>query len=124
MAMKVNRDKLKKVGALLLIGAAYYIFVMLTGVGISCPVYTLSRHRIKCPGCGMSRACISLAHLDIKAAFCYHPAFIVLSPLMAASLFAWLIDKAERFRLIADIIILVVLLVYCVLRNIPSFPLN
>lgn len=30
---------------------------------------------IPCPGCGMTRAYISLLHLDFAAAFSYHPMF-------------------------------------------------
>ncbi len=30
---------------------------------------------LPCPACGMTRAYISLAHLDIKRAFYYHPLF-------------------------------------------------
>lgn len=32
---------------------------------------------VPCPGCGMTRAFISLAKLDVKAAFYYHPLFIL-----------------------------------------------
>lgn len=38
-----------------------------------CPFfYVLGIH---CPGCGMTRALLSLLHLDITAAFYYHPLF-------------------------------------------------
>ena len=30
---------------------------------------------IPCPACGMTRAYMSLAHLDIRGAFYYHPLF-------------------------------------------------
>lgn len=36
---------------------------------------------IPCPGCGMTRACVSLLRLDIPAAFSYHPMVFFL-PLM------------------------------------------
>lgn len=32
---------------------------------------------IPCPGCGMTRALIAAARLDFKAAFYYHPLFLV-----------------------------------------------
>jgi len=32
---------------------------------------------IPCPGCGMTRAYISLMHFDIKVAFYYHPLFVL-----------------------------------------------
>lgn len=32
---------------------------------------------IPCPGCGMTRALLSVAKLDLKAAFYYHPLFFI-----------------------------------------------
>ena len=41
--------------------------------GITCPIKYITG--ISCAGCGMSRAWISLLHLNIKDAFYYHPLF-------------------------------------------------
>ncbi len=124
MNMTLNRTKFKKVCIIIGIGIAYYLFVTITGIGISCPVYAISRHRIKCPGCGVSRACISLARFDLRAAFYYHPVFVALAPLWAVCMFFWIFDKADRFQFVVGVISIAMLLVYCILRNIPSFPLN
>lgn len=35
---------------------------------------------VSCPGCGMTRACLSLFQLDFQAAFDYHPLVFVLAP--------------------------------------------
>ena len=122
--MTLNRQKLRKVIIVLLILTAYYIFRSVSGISIPCPVYTATHHHIKCPGCGMTRACESLLRLDLKSAFYYHPAFIIISPLFTASMIAWLFDKAERFRLFADIATIAVLVGYFILRNIPALSLN
>lgn len=53
-------------------GLLYYRF--------GCPVYYFTG--ISCPGCGVSRACGALLHLDIAGAFYYHPLFW-LGPVLA-----------------------------------------
>ncbi len=53
--------------ALIGIGAFYLIF--------HCPIKYLTG--ISCPGCGMTRAFISLAKLDFEKAFYYHPLWCV-----------------------------------------------
>jgi hypothetical protein len=40
-----------------------------------CPIYHI--FRIPCFACGLTRAFISLARLDIRAAFFYHPLFFL-----------------------------------------------
>ena len=51
----------------------YYLFVRLTGLGIPCVFHKITS--LSCPGCGNSRALISLLHLDFSGAFKYN-AFI------------------------------------------------
>ena len=54
----------------------YALFLQLSG--IHCPIkYLLG---ISCPGCGMSRACISALRLDFAAAFFYHPLWFMVLP--------------------------------------------
>ncbi len=53
-----------------MVAVVYLIFHL---VGIGCPIKFVSG--ISCPGCGMSRACLSLLSLDFSAAFHYHPLF-------------------------------------------------
>lgn len=55
------------------------IFIAVSGIILlvfyHCPF--LYFFGIPCPGCGMTRALISAARLDFKAAFYYHPLFFV-----------------------------------------------
>lgn len=64
---KVNVDVLTAVLAVV----AFYIILSILGIG--CPIRWVTG--ISCAGCGMTRAYLSLLHLDIKHAFIYHPLF-------------------------------------------------
>lgn len=64
---KINKDMLL---AVLAVVALYFVFSIL---GIGCPIKWATG--ISCAGCGMTRAYLSLLHLDIKHAFLYHPLF-------------------------------------------------
>lgn len=50
----------------------FYLFISLV-FDIGCPILWLTG--ISCAGCGMTRAWFSVFHLDLKAAFYYHPLF-------------------------------------------------
>ena len=58
--------------------AIYALFVISTGIGIPCPIYTLTG--LKCPGCGISRMFISLICGDISSAFHHNTFVFVTSP--------------------------------------------
>ena len=55
------------------IGIALFYFFMSMVFDIGCPILWITG--ISCAGCGMTRAWISLLHLNLKAAFQYHPLF-------------------------------------------------
>ncbi len=60
----------------------YPLFLELTGIG--CPIrYVFG---VQCPGCGMTRALLSVLRFDFASAFAFHPAWLV--PPVAAVLFA------------------------------------
>ncbi|MDR1953219.1 MAG: DUF2752 domain-containing protein [Clostridiales Family XIII bacterium] len=44
-----------------------------------CPIYYF--FHVPCPGCGITRAYLSIASLDIKAAFNHHPLFFIALPM-------------------------------------------
>lgn len=74
---------LKGLAILLLLAAAAYATAWATGIG--CPVKALTG--VPCPGCGLSRAAVSLLRLDAAAAFRYHPMVFVLPPVVLLVLF-------------------------------------
>lgn len=67
LCQKINKDVLT---AVLAVAALYTVFSIL---GIGCPIKWATG--ISCAGCGMTRAYLSLLHLDIRHAFIYHPLF-------------------------------------------------
>src|SRR5690625_1103272 len=48
-------------------------YIILFALGFTCPIKALTG--ISCPGCGMTRAFISLLNLKPSLAFYYHPLF-------------------------------------------------
>ena len=66
--------RIKNLGGKLTVTAAIIAAVILYGLlDITCPIKELTG--IPCPGCGMTRAYLSLLQGDISAAFAFHPLF-------------------------------------------------
>lgn len=59
--------------ALLLLGLA------LVGLLVGCPIKRFSG--LPCPGCGLTRACLSLLAGDLRAALAWHPLCLIVPPL-------------------------------------------
>jgi len=114
----------------MVLGAIWLYFSSPQGAGIPCPVRLLTG--FYCAGCGTSRALHSILHLKFYQAFRYNPAMVILLPFImvyiAARIIDYLktgqnnIDKRLSFRALLWVIIL--LLVYSVVRNIPIYPFN
>lgn len=62
--------------------AVAYLLMFLAG--ITCPIKFSTG--VSCPGCGMTRACLSALRLDFAAAFEYHPLWVALLPSAVAIL--------------------------------------
>lgn len=78
------RKTVVKYAIILGIALAYLVFVLLTGIGIPCIFHEITG--FKCPGCGISRMFVSLARLDIAAAFKYNPFIFITGPFIIAYL--------------------------------------
>lgn len=108
--------------AFLAAGACYALFVILTGWSVPC-VFNLVTG-LKCPGCGVTKMCLSLIRFDIVAAFKANPAILCLSPIMAFTagrmLYVYIRydRRRETFTQISVYFMLVVLVVFGILRNI------
>ncbi len=51
--------------------------------------------KIPCPGCGITRAFISLSHLEIYKAINYNPSVIIVFPILA---YHWLINLVKNIH--------------------------
>lgn len=110
---------------LVLIGAwILYTF----GNPLICVFYQLTG--LYCPGCGSGRASVALLHLDFAAAFGYNLLYVLLLPFIVYYLLKQYIilvfrkDVLPMFSIdgLAAKIVLVVILMFWILRNIPVFP--
>ncbi|NBH84470.1 DUF2752 domain-containing protein [bacterium C-53] len=76
--MKLNKKKNSIILILLLLLALSFLTWVLyhiTGVNTGC--ITKAFTGLPCPGCGMTRAWLSVFHLDFQSAFFYHPLFLL-----------------------------------------------
>lgn len=121
--MKINRTKLIRVLRIAGLGVCYFFFITLTGIAVPCPLKTVTHGHLLCPGCGVTRMCVSAAHLDLRSAFCWHPVIFCLLPVWAVCLGLWLFDRGKRFCFVVEVVSIVLLLAYFILRNIPGWPL-
>lgn len=116
--LNLNKQKLRKILAIFGLGCIYFIFVKFTGLSIPCPFRLISGGRILCPGCGISRMCMSLASLDIHGAFTCNPAIFSMLPFWTICVILWLFDRRPKFVNFIEIISIIILLAFGILRNI------
>lgn len=85
-----------------------------------------------CPGCGAGRACFSILHGKFFDAFCYNPLLVILLPFAGGYIAARGIDWAVtggnhidgKISIKLLLALLIIILVYGILRNIPVFPFS
>ena len=78
-AVSIRRRRFLREGVRILgIGAAYFLWVCLTGVGIPCPFRLLTGYM--CPGCGITHCCVALLQFRFADAFSANPFLFVLMP--------------------------------------------
>ncbi len=66
-------------------GFGYYFFVTVTGFKMLCGFNELTG--LLCPGCGLTRMCISIIELDFYSAFGYNKLIFVTLPVLALIFF-------------------------------------
>ena len=113
--------------ALACAGALYLYFMGPGNIPLICVFHEVTG--LYCPGCGAGRACYSILHGQFLEAFCYNPLMTVLLPLIglyiAARMVDWVvtggnhIDRKINVKFLTWVLVIVV--VYGVLRNIPVF---
>lgn len=109
---------------LLLAGCAYALVCSKIGVGLPCVFHLITG--LQCPGCGVTRMCLSLLRGDFAAAWQYNAAILCLFPLGAVVA----ANVAVRYVRIGTLrpsrwanallwCMIAVLLVFGVVRNLP-----
>jgi hypothetical protein len=96
------------------------------GFGIPCIFHTVTG--LHCPGCGISRMFLSIARLDFKTAFQYNPLIFTISPIALFFIIRHYVlyiiygkRKSEKFEMVLLVIALVLLIIFGILRNLPTF---
>ncbi len=95
-----------------------FCFIIITALylTIQCPIKFFTG--ICCPGCGMTRALLSILRLDFTAALHYHPAIFIMP--LAAVIFIMrkkINPTAIRVLLVLFILILLVIYIYRLLNG-------
>lgn len=124
--MKEKKDRIRKIiyrdGIILLAGILYAVFVRLTGLAVPCIFRTLTGWL--CPGCGITRACLSLIKGNVHASFSYNPFLYIAGPCIIYLIVRGDLNyiKKDTYRLgTADTVLIYILivaaLVFGVVRN-------
>lgn len=125
--MKTRRNQLlARAGLILVIGLAYALFCGYTGLALPCPFYVATG--LYCPGCGVSRLCLSLLRLDFAGAWRCNPALLLLAPCLGGVVLKLGVSyvrtgrtrptKGESAVIWA---VAALLLAFGVVRNLPGF---
>lgn len=104
-----------KQSAIYVILSFIVLILILYVTGIGCPIRFL--FGVCCPGCGLTRAYVSLLHMDLKSAFIYHPLFI-LPPIIFAIYISNVDNKIKNFVMVASVILFLVLYLFRIFGSI------
>ena len=122
---RIRRSLLKRYSIALAVLVIYYILRSAELLSVPCPFHYVTG--LRCPGCGMTRMCLHLAKGEFGAAFECNAVMFFLAPLFVLVAVTKLIlvpefltPECKAYRA-AEIVILIILLVFWVLRNIFGF---
>lgn len=109
-------------------GASYLYYHDPVSYPMPCIFHVLTG--LYCPGCGAGRASFAILHGRFAEAFSYNPLMSLLLPFIglyfAARSIDWIITGGNhidrRISVKILLVILIIVLVYGVLRNIPVYP--
>lgn len=121
--MQTNKNFLKKIcyGILFIIGIIVYYFLNKNfNTEIPCIIHKITN--LYCPGCGITRMFFSLLNLNFYQAFRYNPLiFILLCGYVLLKLSEIIIRKKIKISSKVIIAILIIVITFGILRNIPYF---
>lgn len=115
--------KIRDIIVLIVIFLIYAILIIRFDIGIPCVFYEITG--LYCPGCGITRLCLSLFEGDVYQAFRYNPIiFIDLPILFILFVLNIFLKKNKNIKKITDVIIIflaTITIIFGVIRNIPIF---
>ena len=120
----IKYSKMKLILILISFLIIYFILNELLDVGIPCLFYEITGYY--CPGCGITRLLFSLLKLDFYQAFRYNPLIFIL--IIITGIY-WLVKFILKKFINISIaipnyvyyILLVIVIIFGILRNIPMF---
>lgn len=123
--MKKRTFKLLSATVILIVaGVLYYFINKFFGLSIPCPIRFITG--LYCPGCGVTGMCISLLELDFVGAFFYNPAIMTALPIFIYFIVTFIYRyiktgnlKPKKIENIILYVLIIYLLIFGVIRNIP-----
>ena len=86
------------------------IYGVMFALDVTCPIKHLTG--VSCPGCGMTRACVSALKLDFASAFYYHPLWILLPFAVPALVILFIKRRYKAFFVMLGAVMLAFVAVY------------
>lgn len=115
-------NKLEKLIMVCAIGIIVIIGISILSkfnIGIPCIFYEITH--LHCPGCGMSRAIISISKLDFYQAFRYNALIVLLPVFFGIYVYDDILCQKKKIPQIVWVILLIIVILYGILRNITVF---
>jgi len=116
--MKMKNFWLKYRSYLTLFVALLCYLLVMRLLGITCIIKHITG--ISCPGCGMTRAFMSALRLDWRAAFYYHPLWILLPPFAVGLLWSKIQNRRRVFSVLGISLLLLLFVVYLIRMFLPN----
>jgi len=112
--------KLKDLISFFILGILIIILFITYNFRIPCIFHEITG--LHCPGCGGSRAIVSLLKLDIYQAFRYNMLIVISIPFLIVHFVCKYIFKLKyKIPNVVIYILIVIVMIFGVLRNIPYF---
>ena len=115
--------KIRDIIVLIVIFFLYTVLIISFDIGIPCVFYEITG--LYCPGCGITRLCLSLFEGDVYQAFRYNPIIFIDLPILFILFVLNIFFKNNKnIKKITDVIIIflaTITIIFGVIRNIPIF---
>ena len=124
MDKQAAKKVIKHLAIIFAAGLAYFIFYTITGLGLPCWFRTITT--LKCPSCGVTHMFSDMVHGDFAAAFKDNIVMFCIWPFIAGLLICadyrtTAHKKLPKWCNIVMIAIVVILVIWGIIRNLPVF---